>query len=150
MHSPTAASRPSSEAEVRKPTAKPTAMVTSSPRPASPVSATTRPDDHRHPGHGQRTQPVEQAFGQILGHAGGRRHPGEQHAGGDEARHQEVDVTDAAGDGAAEHVAEDEQEHRTLDQSDDEDLWGADRAQYGTPGHAQGGGGRARAVLWSG
>ena len=36
---------------------------------------------------------------------------GEEHAGGDEAGHEEVDVGDRAGvDRAAEHVAEDQQE----------------------------------------
>ena len=37
--------------------------------------------------------------------------------------HEEVDVGDAAGvDRAAEHVAEDQQEHRALDRADDDQL----------------------------
>ena len=65
-------------------------------------SATTGTGEER-PAGGHRRRPP-------------RPHSGEQHARDDEAGDEEVDVVDALGtDGAAEHEAEDEEEHGPLD-----------------------------------
>src|SRR4029450_11481752 len=95
-HSPNARNASASEPWIRNPTAKPIAVVIASDQGRTTVSASARQVIDTPP------------------RAGGRRpHAGEQHAGGDEPGHQEVDVADAAGavDRAAEHVAEDQQEH---------------------------------------
>jgi hypothetical protein len=68
------------------------------------------------PGDGPGAEPVHEALLQVLGHPGGRAHAGEQQAGGDEPRDQEVDV------------AEDQQEQGALDGPDDHQLGRASSA----------------------
>ena len=94
------------------------------------------PGGQRRPGNWERPEPVDDAALDVLGDAGRGGHPGEQHAGDDESRDHEVDIAHAVGgaDGAAEHVAEDEQEHRPLDGGDDEELRSAGEGGEGAPG----------------
>ena len=125
-------------ADVRKPTAKPTAIVTVRPMAPRAVSATTRPETIARRGTGsdrsRSNRPSDRSSAAPMD--GG--HAREEHARAHEAGDEEVDVADPAdGDGAAEHVAEDEQEHGALDHAEHEDLRGPDVAQHGAPGDAQ-------------
>ena len=140
-HRPNAASASATVPWRRNPTANPMAAVAARPRASRPVSATTRPASDGGAGHGQRPQPVGEALLHVLGHAGRGVAPGEQHAGDDVARHQEVDVGTGPGlDGPAEHVAEDQQEHRPGDRADHQQLRGAHELADGPAGDRGGGG----------
>ena len=84
-------------------------------------------DQHRRARDRQRPQPVEQAALGVGRHPDRPAGAGEHRAGGGEAGDQEVDVGHRpGGDGAAEHVAEDEQEHHRRQRADDDELGRAD------------------------
>ena len=71
----------------------------------------------------QRAQPVDEAVLEVLGGGDGGADAGEEHAGGDEAGHEVVDVGDRAGvDRAAEHVAVDEEEQGHLQRGHHDQL----------------------------
>ncbi len=102
--------------------------MTSTPQPTSAESAPTRPVRMESKPDGQAAQPVEQAALEVGGHAARRAHALEEHAGHDEARHQEVDVVERSGvrHGTAEDVAEDEQEQHALRGPGDDERRRAD------------------------
>jgi hypothetical protein len=107
----------------RKPTAKPLAVVTASDQASRPESGHGSTRHDRRPGNGQRTEPVEEAVLDVLGHARGRAATDKQDGGGDKTRDQEVNVTQPSGaDGAPEHVAKDKQEEGALDGAQDDQL----------------------------
>ena len=78
-------------------------------------------DDGQQP-DGQAAQAVEEAALLVVGDAARGAHALEEHAGHDEARHQEVDVVQVSrvGHGATEDVAEDEQEEHPLRRAGDD------------------------------
>ena len=105
-----------------------------------------RPAEEQRPTrHGQRSEPVEQAAIGVLGHADGAA--GEQSVHRGERGDEEVDVLDVAGlDGAAEHEAEDQQEHDRRQRVDDEQLRCADELLDRAAGVGAGGGPHGRRV----
>ena len=115
--SPTATSESSTEPAGRKPIARPMAAVTTMPHVTSAVSPSARPVASAARGMGSERNRSTTPRWTSSATPAAARHPGEQHAGDDESRDHEVDVAHAVGlaDRAAEHVAEDEQEHRPLD-----------------------------------
>ena len=64
---------------MRKPTANPIAVVTTTLQASRPVSASGSPGEHGAAGDGQRAEPVEEALLDVLGDAGRRAGAGEQH-----------------------------------------------------------------------
>ena len=103
-------------------------------------------DDGR-AGDGQRAEAVVHTGCGVFGHAGRRVHPGPQERGGQEAGDEEVDVVHGAAgvDGAAEDVAEDEQEQGTHDRRKDDELRRAEELQARASGRLARRGQEARA-----
>ena len=117
------------------------------PQQISAVSAIERPKQQCPSGNGQRPQTVEEAALGILGDTDGAAR--EQAADGGERRDEEVDVLDVAGlDRAAEHVAEDQQEHRRGQRLHHEQLRRAHELLDRAPG--VGVGRRQRVGGWAG
>ena len=79
--------------------------------------------EHRRARHRQRPEAVDQALLDVLGQAERRDEPAERDRLDDDARHQEVDVVEAAAvDRAAEHVDEQQREHDRLDRVGDQQV----------------------------
>ena len=119
-------------------------MVTAMPSPARRRVGDHTAGDDPQARHGQRAEAVEQARADIFGDGGGGGHAREEHTDSDEARHEEVDVADAARDGPAEHVTEDEQEDGAARHAHHEDVGGAKAPQQAATRHHEGGTEQAR------
>src|SRR5262249_27482497 len=81
------------------------------------------PDEHGGPGHGQRTEPVDDPLLQVVGERHGGDAGAERHGLGEDPGHQVLAVVDPGYlDGAPEHVGEQQHEHDRLDGGEDQQV----------------------------